>query len=270
MAKQTIIPPLVPRRYNIHLTYPLTTASIVTLDKQFHLLSQVTLSGHTSAVRGILYLSSNCCVTCSDDTTTKVWGCQTGVCLRSLTAHTKSVTSLALHSSKLFFASGSMDKSVIIWSRQTFESLHCLSFPHWVRSLAFGESNTLYVAAFDHGVMSCDSVIGEVGPVVIIGAGRVSDLMFGKISARIFSFAVPHYRNRICTTVPLCKHWTPSTHALWPSSTQHNVHLAVAALWSVRAQRQQVPMPYELLELILMHAMSCQMKVYQAVSIDRL
>jgi WD40 repeat protein len=73
------------------------TASIVTLNDQFQILSSVKLEGHTNWVNDILPLSSlNQCVTCSDDTI-KVWDCQTGACLRTLTEHIDYVTSLTMH-----------------------------------------------------------------------------------------------------------------------------------------------------------------------------
>jgi WD40 repeat protein len=140
------------------------SASIVTLDEQFQILSSVKLEGHTRRVSDILPLFLwNQCVTCSDRTI-KVWDCQTGACLRTLTAHTGWVISLALNPSGQYFASGSEDQSVIIWSCKTFEVLHIIQFPQRIQSLAFHASHTLYVGVYGLGVMSCNALTGKIGP----------------------------------------------------------------------------------------------------------
>ncbi len=155
-------------------------ASIVTLDGHFNIASLVKLEGHTAFVNSILPLfSANKCVTCSDDKTIKVWDCETGVCLRTLGEHTNAVTSLAMHPSGQYFASGSHDDSVIIWSIETFEVQRRISFLDWVESLVFSKSDKLYVAVYGHGVMSCNALTGEVGPVIIPGTGIVSSLTLG-------------------------------------------------------------------------------------------
>jgi WD40 repeat protein len=116
-------------------------ASIVALDDQLQIMSSVKLEGHTSWVYDILALpSSNLCVTCSHDQTIKVWDCQTGACLRTLTEHTNDVSTLVLHPSGQHFASGSHDKSVIVWSCETFEVTCRFPFLSWVHSLVFVEN----------------------------------------------------------------------------------------------------------------------------------
>jgi WD40 repeat protein len=157
-------------------------ASIVTLDAQFQYLSSVKLKGHTDRVFDILHLlSSNQCVTCSSDKTIKVWNCETGVCLRTLTGHTDVVTSLALYLDGQHFASGSLDRTVIIWSSETFDVLHRIQFPNFVQSLLFGESEALFVGAYGNGVMSCNALTGEVGPVLIPGTGSCRSLSLSKM-----------------------------------------------------------------------------------------
>ncbi len=148
-----------------------------------HRLSQfsVKLKRHTNWVQDIIpFLSSNQCVTCSYDQTIKVWDCETGACLRTLMEHTKWVTSLAMHPNGLYFASGSHDRSVIIWSSETFGVLHRMQIPSLVHSLVFGENDTLYVGVYNQGVMPCNSLTGEVGPVIIPGTDDVPGLSIGK------------------------------------------------------------------------------------------
>ncbi len=227
------------------------TASIVTLDDQFQIASAVKLKGHTDWVTGILPLpSSNKCVTRSADQTIKVWDCQTGACLRTLTEHTDWAISLAMHPSGQYFVSGSIDHSVIFWSSETFEALRHIHFPGWINSLVFGESDTLYVGVSGHGVMSCNALTGEAGPVIIQGMGLCYSLSLGKSPLCHTSTPLTHTRN---STVPAPKPWTSSTHALWPLPAQHIVHMAVVVLWKVYKQYPQMYLPYELVEIILRH-----------------
>jgi WD40 repeat protein len=123
-------------------------------------------------------------VTCSDDKTIKVWDCKAGACLRTLSDHKDSVTSLATSSKEGFFASGSLDRSVIIWSSETFEVLRRIEFPNLVQSLLLGDRHILYVGVYNHGVMSCNALTGEVGPVVIPATGSVSGLALGRSTSQ--------------------------------------------------------------------------------------
>jgi WD40 repeat protein len=157
------------------------TASMIELDDHLKMKSSIKLKGHFLWVTDILPLtSSNQCVTCSHDKTIKVWDCQTGSCLRTLAEHISIVTSLALPSSEQYFASGSYDESVIIWSTETFEVLRRITFPHWVQSLAFGKHDTLYAGVYGRGVLSCNVRTGEVGSVMIPAREIVSSLSLGK------------------------------------------------------------------------------------------
>jgi hypothetical protein len=53
--------------------------------------------------------------------------------------------------------------------------------------------------------------------------------------------------------VPAREPWSLSTHALWPLSAQHSVHVAVAVLWKARGQNPRMYLPYELVEILLKH-----------------
>jgi WD40 repeat protein len=231
------------------------TALIITFDAQYQISSSVKLEGHTDWIGDILPLvsSNQWCVTCSYDRTIKVWDCETGACLRTLTVHTNDVVTLALRPNGQRFASGSRDRSVIIWSCETLEVLRCIPFPSLVPLLAFGESDTLYVGVYEHGVMSCNALTGELGPVIISGTGSISGLILGKLSPVMTPKTAPltHTRN---STVPALKPWTSSTHALWPLPALQNVHMAVVVLWKVRYQGRLMQLPYELVEIILRHA----------------
>ncbi len=158
------------------------SSSIVTLDDQFQNVSSVKLKGHTSWVTDIIPLPiSNQCITCSFDKTIKVWDCDNGACLRTLTEHTDAVRALALHPKGQQFSSGSEDKSIIIWSSETFEVLRRFKLPYLADSLQYGEVDTLYTSVYKHGVMSCNALTGKVGPVIIPAIGFISGIALGMI-----------------------------------------------------------------------------------------
>ncbi len=158
------------------------TASIVTLDDQFKFVSSVKLEGHDEWVLDILPLSfSNKCVTCTFGGVINVWDCETGACLRTLTEHANWVTSLALHPNGLYFASGSDDRTVIVWSSETFEVLHRTSLPNTISSLIFVGGDLFYLGIREHGVMVCHAKTGGVGRTIIPGSGYIPSIAFGKL-----------------------------------------------------------------------------------------
>jgi WD40 repeat protein len=164
------------------------TASAVSIHDEFVIASLVKFKGHANRVFDILpFPSSNKCVTCSYDETIKVWDCENGACLRTLTGHSGSVYALAMHPDGQYFASGSFDHSIIIWSTRAFEILFRVSFTNWIESLVFGESDTVYAGVYKHGIMSCSALTGVVGREIISGTGSYASLTFGMTCASFYS-----------------------------------------------------------------------------------
>jgi WD40 repeat protein len=153
------------------------TASLITLDDAFKLVSSMKFEGHTGPVIDILPLpSSNQCITCGSDKTIKVWDCQTGAWLCTLTEHTEWVVALRLHPSVHVFASASFDRSVIIWSFTTYELQRRIVFQAEIRSLVFGANDMMYVGVHGCGVTPCNAHTGEVGSVIIPAVGYIQDV----------------------------------------------------------------------------------------------
>ena len=168
------------------------TASIVVLDEKHSFSSCIHLVGHTTWVKIILPLpSSNQCISC-DDKTIKVWDCENGSCVRTLTEHTSTVASLAVHSNGRFFASAAYYQTVNIWLTDTLEVLLRIWFPDAALSLVFDEGNTLYAGVLNHGVMSCNTVDGEVGPVCIRSTGRIDSLALGETCLAVINASHSH------------------------------------------------------------------------------
>jgi hypothetical protein len=99
--------------------------------------------------------------------------------------------------------------------------------------------------------MSCNVLTGEVGPVVIPSTESVTNLAIGTFTTQGVYCTLAHMLN--LAAVPARRPWTPSTNAQWPLSAQHSVHVAVAVLWKARTQGRQMQVPYELVDIILMH-----------------
>ena len=156
------------------------SASVNVLNDKFLFVSSVKLKGHLRWVNDILPLpSSNQCVTCSDDTNTMVWDCETGVCVRALSAHRNSAITLAACANGQCFASGSYDQSVVIWSSETFDILHRIEFPNMINTLTFAENGHLFIGVYYQGAISCNILTGEVGEITIAAGGAITSLSIG-------------------------------------------------------------------------------------------
>ncbi len=223
---------------------------MVTIDSQYRIIASVKFTGHNACVSDILPLNSDVCVTCSLDTTIRFWNCLTGACIKTLQEYgSNTMPALVLGPTGREFACATLDKAVIIWSSETFEILRRIESPGSVRSLV-ADSDTLYVGVRRHGIMSCNILTGEVGSIIFRCKGNITHLALGTMCVRARFL---HTLNPAYTTVSSRQAWAPSTHALWSSSAQHNVHTAVAVLWKARTQERRMQVPYELVEAILKH-----------------
>ena len=228
------------------------TASIIQLDKDYCRVSScIKLTGHTDSIFDLLVLPiSRQCLTGSSDDTFKVWDTDTGACLRTL-ALCQSSTSFALHPCGRTFAIAGAH-CVTLWSSISFEVIRVIPFPGYVQSVVFGKNNVLYAGVCYQGVMSCNSLTGEVGPVIVPSTGSISGLAVGKFCVCIHTHISFHPRASI--VAPALNVWTSSTHAMFSFPAQQRVHIAVAVLWKLCKTNPHMHLPYELVELILHQA----------------
>lgn len=75
-----------------------------------------TLQGHDHNVCGVRFFSDRL-ISCSRDTTIKIWDINSGFCLKTLQAHDEWVKCISVSACGSMIASGSMDKSVRVWSQ---------------------------------------------------------------------------------------------------------------------------------------------------------
>jgi len=75
-----------------------------------------TLQGHDHNVCGVRFFSDRL-ISCSRDTTIKMWDMNSGFCLKTLQAHDEWVKCISVSACGTLIASGSMDKTVRVWSQ---------------------------------------------------------------------------------------------------------------------------------------------------------
>ncbi|CAJ0949118.1 unnamed protein product, partial [Mesorhabditis belari] len=100
---------------------------------------KLTLVGHRSAVnRVIFHPIYNLVISCSDDTSIKVWDCESGDLEKTLRGHTDAVHDLSVNSNGNLLVSCSSDLLVKLWDFTTLECLKSLKgHDHTVSSVAF-------------------------------------------------------------------------------------------------------------------------------------
>jgi WD40 repeat protein len=95
-----------------------------------------TLTGHTSTVWSLAFLSDLILVSASADTSIRIWNIANGSCIKTLTGHTGPVTSVLVLSNELI-ASGSGDNTIKIWNVTNSSCVATLTgHTGWVRSLS--------------------------------------------------------------------------------------------------------------------------------------
>jgi WD40 repeat protein len=77
------------------------------------------LSGHTDKVSAIAFGTSKTLISGSRDSTLKVWDLDTKKLLRTLSAKSAGITSIAVSGDRQIVVSGDIDKSVKVWNLKT-------------------------------------------------------------------------------------------------------------------------------------------------------
>lgn len=111
-----------------------------------------TLPGHTSTIRGLAMANADTVVSCSRDTTLRVWDVESGSCLRVLEGHMDAVRCVVAQGDHII--SGGYDKLVKSWS---LASGQCLS------TSDANEERIYCMAGLNEGAMvACGSLNGRV------------------------------------------------------------------------------------------------------------
>ena len=112
----------------------------------------------------------------------------------------------------------------------------------------------------DHGVTPCNTLTGEVGPVIIAGTGYVTGLALG--IAFLFLQTKPKLIYAL-TAAPAYHVWTASTHVSFSPPAQRIAHLAVGVLCKTGLKTPPMHLPYELVELILSFAREPRKRIHR-------
>ena len=90
----------------------------------------------------------------SDDRSTKLWDCQTGKCLKTLSGHADWIQSVWFSPNYQYLASGSRDQTIKLWDWRTGECLKTLQgHTGRVKSVAFHPQGTLLASGSDDQTM---------------------------------------------------------------------------------------------------------------------
>jgi WD40 repeat protein len=89
-------------------------------------------------------------ITCSNDTTIKIWSTESGECLKTLTGHAHSVTSLMISNDQKHLISGAWDKTIKVWNIENdFECVQTLHQEDGVTSLCLLPDNILICGLYN-------------------------------------------------------------------------------------------------------------------------
>jgi WD40 repeat protein len=110
-----------------------------------------TLEGHASWVYCIEQINdSSKIITCSGDSSIKIWSTKSGECLKTLSGHTNLVTSLKVSNDQKYLISGSWDRTINVWNiKNDFECIQILPQEWFVCSLCLLPNNILVCGLAD-------------------------------------------------------------------------------------------------------------------------
>jgi WD40 repeat protein len=92
-------------------------------------------------------------ITCSHDSTIKIWSTESGECLKTLTGHNFWIESLVISKDKKHLISGSCDKSVKVWNIENdFECVQTLQQEDDVWSLCLLPNNILVCGLYNGSI----------------------------------------------------------------------------------------------------------------------
>jgi WD40 repeat protein len=134
--------------------------------KIFDLKSEeaVTLEGHTSTIRAASFsYDGKKIVSCSYDSTIKIWNSESGTCELTLKGHTSWVTCVAFSPDGTKIVSGSHDNTIKIWDATTGGCLITFdTFQEWITSVSFLPCGTKVIgSSYDKSITIWDLQTGE-------------------------------------------------------------------------------------------------------------
>ena len=99
--------------------------------------------------------------------------------IRKRISHTENILCLASQPSGPFFASGSADKTVVIWSNDTLEACLHIRLEQIVDVLVFGHDADLYIGLSRGGLVSFSTITKELKSIEYLGYEPILALAIG-------------------------------------------------------------------------------------------
>ncbi|MEL6777426.1 MAG: TIR domain-containing protein, partial [Cyanobacteria bacterium J06597_16] len=148
--------------------------------------------GHTSRVWSVAFSADGTrALSCSDDTTVRLWDVETGQALRVMEGHTGCVFSVAFSADGTRALSGSLDRTVRLWDAETGQALRVMEgHTSIVRSIAFSADDTRALSGSDDSTVRLwDIETGQALRVMEGHTSRVFSVTFSADSSRAYSSA---------------------------------------------------------------------------------
>ena len=101
------------------------------------------LGGHVLDVNVVLFIDSHRLVTGSDDHMMRVWGVDTGACLKMTSEHAEEVKALAISPNRLLLAVGGCGIETLLIDTSTLQVRKTITAGERVHSLAFYDNDTV-------------------------------------------------------------------------------------------------------------------------------
>ena len=117
----------------------------------------ISLNGHTDVIRCIIECEDTHVLTCSNDTTIRLWNRLTGECIRIYSGHSSWVRSIVYDKKTKRIFSASDDHTIRVWKSETDEQIGVMKgHSSYVISLAVVNATTIVSGSYDKTVKIWD------------------------------------------------------------------------------------------------------------------
>lgn len=151
--------------------------------------------------------TSSFVVTGSRDKTIRIWDCQTGQCLKTLTGHDNWIRALVFHPTGKFLLSASDDKTIRIWDLTTGRCTKTIeAHNHFVTCMAWGRTTVPGQQQNGSEGKSDSQAAGSKRLVNVLATGSVDQVRYPPSAGET---ATHHVHTLTHCTIQTLKIWLP-------------------------------------------------------------